>query len=199
MYKIAILHSISRRYKFIVCCWICQNMGCSKCPIYKGHCLHSVMRYIFIVWYWIVPKYELQQMCALIFCVQFTPESTNIKFPDFKQSGVSLRSQRVYYSVYIIIAHLLHNNWVGNVRSRFCIHIAADSIKYSCNTWGIIQYCMQDACYAFLKMWSNFEMQLMCVTGWHSNFVEVWSIAAKLVSSGPGRSAALYATFGSTS
>jgi len=34
-------------------------------------------------------------VCLWMWCLQFSPETTNIKFPDFKQSGVSLRSQRV--------------------------------------------------------------------------------------------------------
>lgn len=34
---------------------------------------------------------------------QLTPESTSIKFPDFKQSGVSLRSQRVRLSIFITL------------------------------------------------------------------------------------------------
>ena len=32
------------------------------------------------------------------FYFQTTPDTTGIKFPDFKQSGVTLRSQRVSYS-----------------------------------------------------------------------------------------------------
>jgi len=36
-------------------------------------------------------------------CLQFSPEATNIKFPDFKQSGVSLRSQRVCILFYVVL------------------------------------------------------------------------------------------------
>lgn len=38
-----------------------------------------------------------------MYVVQFSPEATNIKFPDFKQSGVSLRSQRVCILDYLYI------------------------------------------------------------------------------------------------